>query len=487
MSKQVRKKGAQARKDKKTKPPINISAKVGSVTTIEPSPKRSMTFNTGLAWPILPNNTSVQAMALQVQFSMIEWWSGEKIRKYQLAQLQQLIDHAQKTIPYYKEVLQPLAGKELGTLTLADYRKIPVLLRSMIQEKYESQEMVSTALPSGHGNMFEVRTSGSTGRPMKAQCTNLTGLMHMAQGIRFHMWHKRDLSLKNMNIRRREADFELSRTRGWTPGSTGISIGASQQWPMPRVLDILLDEDPAYVQCYPATLRELLRLSKIKGVKPKSLLEVRTASEILEPELVVRAKSQWGIKVSNNYSANELSIIALTCPDNPDAMHVMSESLLLEVLNDKDEPCVPGETGRCVVTTLANFAMPLIRYEYGDYAEVGTPCSCGRGLPVINRIIGRKHNMFVLPNGDKFTAGLPPDDALFELPIKQYQLVQTSYEEVEVRVVTDRKLTKAEESRITGIYSNRQKYPFNFVLKYMEEIPELSNGKYELFRSEVDT
>ena len=38
-----------------------------------------------------------------------------------------------------------------------------------------------------------------------------------------------------------------------------------------------------------------------------------------------------------------------------------------------------------VITDLHNFATPLIRYELGDYAEVGTPCPTGRGLPVLNR------------------------------------------------------------------------------------------------------
>ena len=43
--------------------------------------------------------------------------------------------------------------------------------------------------------------------------------------------------------------------------------------------------------------------------------------------------------------------------------------------------------------------MPLIRYEIGDFAEVGDRCSCGRGLPVLRRILGRVRNMLTLPDG----------------------------------------------------------------------------------------
>jgi len=465
---------------------LNVMVKKSNMPIKINKSTQSPSLMTGLGWPALPVAGSLQAMALQVQFSMIEWWPEDKIRYYQMAQLQLLINHAHKTVPYYKDILAPLAEKPSGSLIMEEFSKLPFLTRRMIQDADKDGAMITRALPTGHGKMIEARTSGSTGRPMKAKCSGLTALMFAAQGIRYHMWHKRDLSLKSMNIRRREADFKLTRTRGWAPGSTGISINAAQQWPMPKVLDILLKEDPHYVQCYPTTLRELLRLSKIKDIAPKSLREVRTVSEILEPELVVRAADQWGIKVSNNYSANELNIIALQCPDNSEFMHLMSESLLLEVLNEDGSPCKQGEVGRCVVTTLCNYAMPLIRYEYGDYVEVGGPCSCGRGLPTIRKISGRKHNQMVMANGDRFTIGLPADDALFDLPIRQYQLVQTSLEEVEVRVATDRKLTKAEEKRLTGIYADRQKYPFKFVVRYMDEISSLPNGKYELFRSEVD-
>ena len=73
----------------------------------------------------------------------------------------------------------------------------------------------------------------------------------------------------------------------------------------------------------------------------------------------------------------------------------------MEVLDNHGRPCKEGETGRVVLTDLHNFTMPLIRYEIGDYAEVGPPCACGRGLPVLARILGRSRNMLTLPAGDR--------------------------------------------------------------------------------------
>src|SRR5262249_57510260 len=105
---------------------------------------------------------------------------------------------------------------------------------------------------------------------------------------------------------------------------------------------------------------------------------------------------------------------------------VQSENLLLEVLDERGRPCGPGETGRVVVTTLHNFAMPLIRYAIGDYATVGPPCPCGRGLPVLTRIMGRARNMLTLPDGKQIWPYFAGENLSGLAPTRQYQLVQTS-------------------------------------------------------------
>jgi phenylacetate-CoA ligase len=78
---------------------------------------------------------------------------------------------------------------------------------------------------------------------------------------------------------------------------------------------------------------------------------------------------------------------------------VQSERLLVEIVDDNGAPCPPGATGRVVITDLHNFATPLLRYEIGDLAEVAPPCPCGRGLPSLARVVGRRRNLLTLPDG----------------------------------------------------------------------------------------
>ena len=146
-------------------------------------------------------------------------------------------------------------------------------------------------------------------------------------------------------------------------------------------------------------------------------------------------------------------------------------------------PCEAGETGLVVVTTLHNFAMPLIRYVVGDYAELGHPCACGRGLPVLKQVNGRVRNMMLLPSGKKEwpILGFYRDT----LPVRQRQVIQKSLEEVELRLVVERPLTGPEEEEARATLRAKLGHPFRVTISYHTEIPRSRGGKFEEFRCEV--
>ena len=187
-------------------------------------------------------------------------------------------------------------------------------------------------------------------------------------------------------------------------------------------------------------------------------------------------------------AAEEFGYLALQCPEH-EHYHVQSENVLVEILNDDGEPCQRGEIGRVIVTSLHNFAMPLLRYEIGDYAEVGSPCACGRGLPVLKQIIGRQRNMFVLPNGETRWPQIDAQDiagAFDDLPpITKFQLVQKTVERLEANLVVARPLTTKEEDTIRAYLQRGLGYEFEVRFCYVDDIPRSPRGKFEEFRSEV--
>ena len=185
------------------------------------------------------------------------------------------------------------------------------------------------------------------------------------------------------------------------------------------------------------------------------------------------------------YSAEEAGCIALQCPQT-DNYHVQSESLLVEVLDDKGDPCEPGEIGRVILTTLHNFAMPLIRYQIGDYAEAGGPCPCGRGLPTLKRILGRRRNRARLPDGRRIWPQLSSESWSDIKEIECIQIRQKTLDRLDIGVVSPHPLNPSDETRLTGSLHQVFGYPFACIFSCLDAIPCHANGKLEPFISELD-
>src|SRR5690606_42070577 len=131
----------------------------------------------------------------------------------------------------------------------------------------------------------------------------------------------------------------------------------------------------------------------------------------------------WQLEIKVIYSAEEVGYIAHQSPQDESYL-VQAEHVIVEVLDADGAPCLPGEVGQVVVTTLNNFARPLIRYALGDYARVGGPAACGRGLPVLQDIRGRQRNMLRLPDGNRIWPRTGFKEYAAGAPVVQHQLVQ---------------------------------------------------------------
>ncbi len=144
-----------------------------------------------------------------------------------------------------------------------------------------------------------------------------------------------------------------------------------------------------------------------------------------------------------------------------------------------------GEMGRMVVTPLHNFAMPLIRYDIGDYAEVGKVCPCGRGLPVLARIMGRARNVLMLTSGERRWPTVGDAFRLARSPVLQYQLVQHAIGRVEAKLAAEPPLSADEEERLRRELHKILDEALEISITYHASIARSPSGKYEDFRSEL--
>jgi phenylacetate-CoA ligase len=438
-----------------------------------------------VSWPAVPDNDGALLLAVQFQLAQTQWAAPADIELAQFQQLGNLLKHAYATIPFWRERLEA-AGYDQRAETPAPswFRALPVLARAEVQALGDA--LLSSRVPPEHGKVARGQTSGSTGRAISFHVTQVSQIFWLAFTLRDHLWHRRDLAGKLAAIR---IKVENESGPGWGPATdvafhTGPSATLNIRTDIDEQLAWLDLHDPDYLITHPSNLRALVRRAMEKGWRPRRLREARTFAEALPEDLRALCREAWNVKLCDVYSAEEAGYIALQCPDH-EHYHAQAENLIVEVINDRGDPCGPGETGRVVVTTLTNFAMPLIRYEIGDYAVGGAPCPCGRGLPVIERILGRKRNMLRLPNGRRYYPSFPADEWAGIAPIRQLQVVQRTLEEIELRLVAERPLTAAEEARLAAAFQRTLAHPFRIALAYRDEIGRSGNYKFEDFISEL--
>jgi phenylacetate-CoA ligase len=438
----------------------------------------------GMVWPSVPDGAGAAALAMQFQLAQSQCWSPEQLLSHQLQQIEIVLRHAFAHVPHYRVVLAGAGYQPDRKLTREHFAQLPVLTRKAVQSI--GAALFAVRMPAGHGNVHAGETSGSTGMPVVFRSSALEQLMWNAATLRDHEWHRRDRGGRLAAIRFAPGG---GMTPGWGPATdvafkTGDCPVLHIETAIDRQVDWLCEQNPVYLLSYPSNLAELARAFIARNLTLPRLRGVRSVSEAVRGDLRGLVHQAWGVGLTDMYTTKEVGYIALQCPDH-DVYHVQSENVLVEIVDDDGNPCAPGQTGRVLVTALHNFAMPLIRYEIGDYAVAGEPCACGRGLPVIREILGRSRNMLHLPGGE---LRWPLCDLVKEpeLPgIRQYQYIQKSPEHIEVHLVVGPQYTRVLEPTLEAIVQRRLGYPFKLSIFYHDDIARSASGKYEDFRCEL--
>ena len=439
----------------------------------------------GIEFPALTAGPAATLAALVRQLDDTQWLSPEEIERGQFAQLRNLARHsAQYSSHFRKRLTQAKLSPDQLTAP-AILRKLPVLRRRELQS---ADGVTCSEVPASHQPVGESKTSGSTGEPIAAKRTAINQLIWMAMTMREHFWHRSDFTGRLAAIRANVA--QMGRETEWgPPASVLFRTGPSLRLPITLGVEELTahlaEFKPASLIVYPSTLDAIARHCARHAIALDGLDTIRTIGETLSTDIRERAQNTFRASVVDNYSSQELGNIAQQCPQTG-LYHVMAESLIVEVLDEAGVPCELGQVGRVVATDLHNFATPLIRYDIGDYAEVAGPCPCGRGLPALKRIVGRERNLIVMPDGTRHWP-LVGFHAFRDLaPVAQYQMIQHTRDEIEVRLVVEAPLTPSQESALSDIIQKALGHPFALRFVYFDgALPRSANGKFDEFVCEV--
>ncbi len=216
-----------------------------------------------------------------------------------------------------------------------------------------------------------------------------------------------------------------------------------------------------------------------------SLKVVCTTGEPLYPHQRNLISEAFGVPVANEFGSRDIGFTAHEAPWGQ--MLLMSESIILEVLDSEGQPVPPGVAGEAVMTGLHSEAQPFIRYRTGDIVKLSETIDTeGRGLHVVESVAGRITDFLIHQDGSIVHA-LAVIYILREIPgIDQFKIVQEALDRFEIQIVTNNQWHPAKDSNaiVTG-FKKRFGENIKVQLVPVHSIPPEASGKFRQVVSNV--
>jgi len=375
-------------------------------------------------------------------------------------------------------------------------RRLPLLTRDLYQTHFA--DLQAKSLPAGMTAAGSGFTSGTNGVPIEVLKTNLTTLVWHALSLRDLEWCGLDPRgrLAGIRLLAKSKDNFSQLFQGVTQPTwsklldpllvSGVSAGMDVRQDPRLQMEWLRRSEPDFLISMPSNLEFLAGLLAESGCRLPRLRIIQAVGETLSDATRQRIEAGFGATVKDLFSTTEAGYMATTCPTGS-GLHVHAENVFVEVLDAENRPCFPGHTGRLVFTTLHNYRTPFLRYEILDDVTLApAPCPCGRGLPLLTRIDGRRHPLMHLPDGRrKAISGL-------YLEIRrvggahQFQIIQRAVDHVIVRVVPDGSWSADHAERMRKAVREEFAAPIRVDVEEKDRLEPTSGGKLKIAVIEMD-
>lgn len=422
---------------------------------------------------------ATRILNLAAQLDAFERLPAAEQDRRQLGSLRTLLRHARDFSPFWRDRLaaagvDPDRPLREGETALDLIRDLPVLTRAVLQE--QGSALKARAPWMAEDKIAVARTSGSTGMPVAVErYLPMHQPLYTALAFLDNRWHGRD-SRRPIAIAKDMADAVLP---NWGPlykalGHPGIAHCRNMIEHAPEdILSWLAALGVPYMVTTPALARRLAELVLSGQPGPVGLEQVITFGETVTPQLRAQVRQAFGARVIDRYSCEEIGWIAFQCPAHEQRYHALTASVLVEILDEVGRPCLPGQPGRVVLTALHGLAMPLIRYEIGDYAEWAPGeevCTCGRTLPALGALYGRARSFIRMPDGSVRLARLTGEYWRGIAPVRDYRVVQYSDGQIEAFVEAERKLVPEELEALRAMLHQVLGHPLPAIVTQTDRI-----------------
>ena len=418
-----------------------------------------------------------ELLHLRPQLEKAQYLEQDKIDAVLNQELGLLFRHHRQHSPHFAKRLEAQGLRASEIATVEGIKQLKPFNKRDLQAA--GDDFITRSVPKTHLPIGEAQTSGSTGTPVTIRKNKLTNLFWHAYVIRDHQWNNRDYKSKLTAIRFLEGFREGPEWGG--PVTMLYGSGPAQGIPVntdiATQLEMINRFQPNIMIVHAGVLSAFVTEWERTGFTLTELQHLKNLGDTVHDTLRDRFRALSGLEIEDGYSSSEVGCITIQCPEGG-LHHVMRENLIVEILKEDDSPCDPGEVGRVIVTDVHNSAAPIIRYDMGDYAELGPACTCGRPGMTLRRVLGRERGMFVSANGSKFWPTAGQRKLAEKWHVLQWQIIQHSLEDIEYKLVFDYDPTEEQLDEIRAWCNEQLGFENAVRLTLLKDYIPTPAGKY---------
>ncbi len=402
-----------------------------------------------------------------------QWWQAERLRKDQLRRFDVVFKFARTHSPFYRETYGSLPN-DFSIESLTDIARLPTV------QKHDLRARTKDILTQPKELLVKAKTGGSTGVALDLWFTQRTQEYRNAAEMRSAEWAGRPMGARTafiwgntptrFTLKERLRNELMNRCFYLdTMLINEQSVRAfSEQWQRLKGRCIMGHAHSVYVlACY---LRDLgISITPPDAIVTSSMMLLAAERAVIE--------QVFSCPVTNRYGCEEVGMIACEC-EMHSGLHINSEHVFVEIVGADGLP-TDGE-GEVVVTDLINTAMPLIRYRIGDHAQMSArSCACGRGLPLLEKIVGRTADFLRKTDGSRVAGVSLVERTLTAIPgLERMQIIQQALTQFRINVVPDGNYSQSSRDALVAEMQSVFGTEVRFDVVEVENLEIARNGKH---------
>ncbi len=431
-----------------------------------------------VAYPLWEIDNRTRVLPALRALERSQWLPAPVIARRQWERLQAIVKDAYASCDYYRRTYDAHGIAPTDVSSPNDFRRLPVLTKQDIRRHGDA--LIHRGFD--RASLIRSKTGGSTGTSLTIYADRRCRDLRNAAAIRSDRWAGWDLGVKRAALWGNPvvADTLPRRIRAALRDRTVCldTMNMSDQT-MREFVALWRRYRPEILFGHAHSLyiwAAWLRRNGIDDLRPRGVIS--TSMMLLPSERAV-IERVLGCRVTDRYGCEEVGLIASEC-ERHRGLHVNADHVYVEFLREDGTPAASGEPAALVVTDLVNRGQPLVRYRIEDMAvRTEKGCTCGRGLPLIESVVGRLADFLVKPD-HSLVAGVSLVERTLTAfaGIEQMQIVQEAVDDLVLHVVpadsyapeTERDLVE-ELRRVFGALVRVR-------VNRVSRIPQQASGKY---------